>query len=242
MIDTVFFDAGLTLIYPSPNYAEACQLVAKSEGVEMPLLPLRNAQKDASQFYLSRTNADSSVWSSDETIQEMFDHLFSLIFKEALEECGLEIADEVVTQWGAHVHNNYHRGDHWGIYNDVIPALQYLLNNYYKLYVFSDWNSELSSLLTELDLVRYFQGILTSAGLGVAKAQTGAYERLLYSTGVKPKSSLFIGDNYELDYKPAEAVGFIPILINRDHRECPENTISAEGLDEIVNWLDTGLL
>lgn len=104
-------------------------------------------------------------------------------------------------------------------YKDVVPVLRALRKiPAVRLGILANWTETLPDILTQLELIDYFDIICTSEQLGVAKPNPKIFSKALNRAGVKslrPTSCYYIGDDYELDIAPARAAGWQTILIDR---------------------------
>ncbi|MBT6811651.1 MAG: HAD-IA family hydrolase [Anaerolineae bacterium] len=208
--------------------------MAISKGLFFRKDDIHHGVRKAMKLYKIRTTENSSLWADDQTISNFFIEIFGEIFSHCLISNGHEISDGFAEHLGSLVLENYHSKNYWEIFDGVIPTLNYLNNKGYVLGIYSDWWSELPDLLHQLELKKFFQFIYTSAGLGVAKKQNGAFKELAKVTQISPLKTAFIGDSLELDIMPAHSIGMKTVWINHNNKSVPHDVISITSFDKIT--------
>ncbi len=236
-IEMIFFDFGYTLVYPNPDYLSACRSIAHAHGIAISDELLENGIKYANQIFGRKLENDIEVWISDESIHKYFNDFFSQIFFSAFVEEQLPHSREEARFLGSLVYQGYCTSKYWEIYDDVIPVLEMLSQQGYKLGIYSDWHSGLRKLVTEKNIHRYFDHIFSSSEFGVSKSQIGAFDKLISTLNINPKNAIYIGGNYGLDYKPSLDAGMFSILLNRKGGQVMEGINSIKKLDELFDIL-----
>lgn len=104
------------------------------------------------------------------------------------------------------------------LYDDVVPTLQRLKDDGYKLAIVSNWDTPLDPLAERLGIAHFFDIIVTSHDERVrsAKPDPHIFEYTLKAVGVSAEEAVHVGDTYEADIIGAQGVGIRPILIDRD--------------------------
>jgi putative hydrolase of the HAD superfamily len=110
----------------------------------------------------------------------------------------------------------------------------------HPLVVVSNWDVSLHEVLADTGLADRVDGVVTSAGLGVAKPDGRLFEEGLRLARVPPGRALHVGDSVEHDVRGALAVGIAPVLVDRDGaRSAPEGVAvlpSLAGLPELAAY------
>jgi len=91
-----------------------------------------------------------------------------------------------------------------------------------KLFVVSNWDSSLPSLLARLGIGDAFDDVIVSAVVGASKPDRGIFAEALRRTGVAPGAALHVGDSLVDDYHGARAAGLHALLVDRAGRHGPE--------------------
>ena len=100
----------------------------------------------------------------------------------------------------------------------VVPILQYLQNEGFKLAIVSNWDTPLDPLTERLGIARYFDVIVASHDSLIRSSKPDPYifNYTLAAVGVSAEEAVHIGDTYETDIIGAKNAGIRPILIDRD--------------------------
>lgn len=233
----MFFDVGNTLIFPQPNYFEACIRVASADGIYLDPSQFATISQATSDYYAKENKLNTALWSKDNTIHSFFNRFFAQIFKYVIQANKLNISLDNAERWGIAVYNNYRTSSYWEVYDDVFPILRYLKRKNYVLGIYSDWHTGLKSQLANLGLDIFFDHIWTSAQLGISKAENGAYEKVAELSQIIPQQTIFIGDSYNLDYKASKDSGFNSILLDRNNQNSFQDINAINRLDKISRFL-----
>jgi FMN phosphatase YigB (HAD superfamily) len=81
------------------------------------------------------------------------------------------------------------------------------LRGTYRMAVVSNFYGNLGVVLKELGLERYFQAVVDSALVGVAKPDPAIFRIALEQLAVKPGEACVVGDSYDRDIVPAKKLG-----------------------------------
>jgi putative hydrolase of the HAD superfamily len=103
----------------------------------------------------------------------------------------------------------------WEVYPDVLPALTAWQRSGVELAVLSNFDSRLHTVLTVLDLDRYFSTVTISTEVNAAKPQPEIFTAALSKYQCLPQSAWHIGDSLEEDYLGAGNAGLVAIWLNR---------------------------
>jgi putative hydrolase of the HAD superfamily len=112
---------------------------------------------------------------------------------------------------------------HWHIFPDAYPTLVSLKERGLVVGAVSNWVWNLPELLHALDLVSHFDFIAASARIGFEKPHPRIFQWALDQAGVPAESVIHVGDHVDADVEGARALGIEGILIDRTHRQRPED-------------------
>ncbi len=210
----IFFDAGFTLIYPDPPVPVGCAQVATAEGFTITPEQVAAVLPRAEVRFHHILRDQPDTWASDEALVVFWRGFYGAIF-EALELPPGAVLDRCIDQ----LYHVYNEPGAWALYPDALPAVQALHAEGYTLGIISDWGTRLAHrILLPLGLGRYFDFMVVSASVRLAKPGAALYTEALNRAGVAPHEALHIGDNYVLDVLGARAAGITPVLLDRaDH-------------------------
>ncbi|WP_099210161.1 TIGR02253 family HAD-type hydrolase [Thermococcus henrietii] len=102
------------------------------------------------------------------------------------------------------------------VYPDVVPTLEWLKGNGYRLGVVTS-GPEYQRLKLELTgLDKYFDVIVTREDVKAIKPEPKIFLHALERLGVEPGEALYVGDSLSQDVYGAKHVGMKAVWINRD--------------------------
>jgi putative hydrolase of the HAD superfamily len=99
---------------------------------------------------------------------------------------------------------------------EVEGALAELRRAGMRLVVVSNWDVSLHDVLTAAGLAGLFDGVLSSAEVGVAKPDRRPFRAALELAGSGPERAIHVGDSLAQDVAGARAAGIAPVLLRRD--------------------------
>jgi putative hydrolase of the HAD superfamily len=103
-------------------------------------------------------------------------------------------------------------------FDDAASALGELRGRGLRLVCVSNWDYSLPEVLERVGLLGLLDGVVTSAGVGVAKPDRAIFEAGLEVAGTSADEALHVGDSSEEDVRGASAAGIRALLIDRSGR------------------------
>ena len=100
-------------------------------------------------------------------------------------------------------------------FEDVIPVLDQLKSQGYRLGVLSNLRRDMQELCGKLGLANYLEFFISSADAGAEKPHPPIFLAALEQMSAKPGETVHVGDQYCSDVLGARAVGMHPVLIDR---------------------------
>lgn len=82
-----------------------------------------------------------------------------------------------------------------------------------RLVVLSNWDVSLEDALQQTGVLRYLDGVVTSAAFGAAKPDPSIFAHALAIAGADAARAVHVGDSPELDVVGARRAGIRPILV-----------------------------
>lgn len=232
-IRAVFFDAGETLVYPHPSFAELFAEVVREEG--HPIDPAVVLEKVTAFFSQRFTEAlkgeEHRLWSTSEERSRVF---WMRMYRAFLEEIGIDDADGSLTD------ALYARFTDLGTYRlhpDVTPVLDRLRSTGLLLGVVSNFEDWLERLLETLGVAGYFPVRVISGVEGVEKPDPRIFRIAFDRAGVEPTESVYVGDHPYFDVQAAAEVGMLPVLIDRRGRYPEADGIRITSLEDLPRAL-----
>jgi HAD superfamily hydrolase (TIGR01549 family) len=121
------------------------------------------------------------------------------------------------------------------LFPDSIPILERLKAQGVPMGIISNYGTHLLDLLPKLGIFDYFEFIIVSAIVGVAKPHPRIFQIAIEEAGVPAHQLLYVGDNVGDDIEGANRVGIDAVLINRPGREPSVAPMMINSLLEIEN-------
>lgn len=106
-------------------------------------------------------------------------------------------------------------------YPESVRVMEELRDMSLKLYVVSNWDVLLEEVLEDLGWMRYFEGVISSAVVGVEKPETGIFEEALRVSGASRERTVHVGNDPESDVRGAVRCGLDAVFVNRGGCEEP---------------------
>jgi putative hydrolase of the HAD superfamily len=226
----VFFDVGHTLITPHPSLEEVIKEILEKEGIEVSLDSLRETAPLVDAYYNELYERNGDVWASKEGAIWLWKELYGFWMKKV----GL---GEKAYKLGEKIYHAFGTGDKWRPFADVIQVLDELRRRRVVIGIISNWDERLSQILSDIELSLFFNFILASAEVGMAKPDKRIFHTALKLAGVSPQEAIHVGDHLLADIEGPLKVGISPVLIDRFHRlngvrvSCPKITSLLELLE-----------
>ncbi len=210
----MLFDAGETLVHPVPSFPEVFVRIVTAAG--------HRCEPDdviaASAVVLDRFSEAAARNERWTTSPERSRRFWTEIYERMLDDLGLPERDGL--------RDTLYRGftdlANYGVFDDVVPALDALRETGATLGVVSNYEPWLEDLLesegvADLLPVRAISGIE-----GIEKPDPRIFELALARAGVEATEAAYVGDNPEFDVEPPEALGMFAVLVDRRGRH-PEH-------------------
>ena len=225
MLETVFLDAGGVLVYP--NWTRISRVLA-AHGVHVDPDALARAephakkQIDDRQTIATTTDAGRG-W---------------LYFNLILDHAGVPPSAAVDAAL-AELHAYHQTSNLWEyVPATVAPALATLRERGLKLAVVSNANGKLDVLFGRLALAGCIDCLLDSQVEGVEKPDPRFFEIALERSGAQRKTTIHLGDLYQVDVVGARAAGLRGVLLDEGGLypdvDCPRVRSLAEFVDQVL--------
>ncbi len=203
------FDVGATLLHPCPSVAETFARIAAERGHGLTVRDVEPHMPGMEAFYEAEYLRDGDFWCSHEgSVAIWLDQ-----YRYLSHALGIVQDAEGMAQA---VHEAYRRADHWRLYPDVLSCLNGLKERGIALAVVSNWDAELEGLLRDLELLPYFDLVISSANVGCRKPDPVIFEHALERLNVASGNAVHVGDRPDADGDGASAAGIRPLIIDRD--------------------------
>ena len=124
------------------------------------------------------------------------------------------------------------------VFDDVRESLEALRARSVPLAVISNWQRGLRHFCAELDLARYFDHIIGSADVGVAKPDERIFHHAASRLGVVPGRILHVGDTLVDDYHGGVSAGVGVALLDRASAVADDGVHRIRSLRELPGLID----
>jgi putative hydrolase of the HAD superfamily len=221
----VFLDAGGVLLFP--NWSRIREALAR-HGIDVDADLLSRVEPLARKIIDDRRTIGTTT---DATRGWLF---FDLI----LEQAGIPRSDHTAAALGElHV---YHQANNlWELVPDnVVPTLSALKARGLTLVVVSNANGTLRKHMDRVGLSRWFDCIIDSCDEGVEKPDPRIFEIALARVNADPKTTIHVGDLYQVDVVGARAAGLRGVLLDETDLhpdvDCPRLRSLSQLVDQIA--------
>ena len=239
MLKAAIFDLGGTLIHLDATWERirearmnAIDETIKAHGAALDLDHLKREylrQHEEESEYATRTLEEIEI-------QQSFNNLFDRLGVEARQRPPNE---ELVKRFFAA------EMESWMLFDGVVDMLQKVRAMGLKMGLLSNARNDwaVREIMNQLDLTKFFDGILTSAAIGIRKPRPEPFRRILELLGVQASEAVMIGNSMEADVAGAQPLGIRTIRVKFDDNvdEMPMNLnvsvepdITVSSVSEIV--------
>ncbi|MDQ2871203.1 MAG: HAD-IA family hydrolase [Acidobacteriota bacterium] len=232
MIRAVLFDAGLTLVHPSPPVEHVYARELAVDGARFTLEELDAALTKTWEEIHAEGAADRYAGVRGEGV---FWAAFVNRVRGRLD--GGVISPECFGRLTAH----FRQASSWALYPDVEETLSVLERRGLPLAIVSNWDSSLPPLLEALSLARRFETVAVSAIEQTGKPDPEIFLRVCARLGLEPAQCLHVGDSRREDFDGARAAGLRAVLLDRKGRHTDLGAEDRVGsLTELVALVERG--
>jgi putative hydrolase of the HAD superfamily len=206
----VFFDAGETLVHPSPSFPELFARVVNREGHDVRPDDVQTASNAVTDGF-SEAARSNLLWTTSSERSRTF---WLSVYDLMLGPLGLPTGDGL----GQTLYDAFTDRSNYTLFDDVRATLDELVTEGYALGLVSNFEAWLDDLLLDLGVRETFAVRVISAVEGVEKPDPRIYRLALERAGVDARDSVYVGDNPEFDVDPPAALGMFTVLIDRRER------------------------
>ena len=225
-VRAIFFDAGETLVYPHPSFAELFSEVLRAEGHHIdPAVVQETVSAYSGRFTEAARRGE--LWSISADASRTF---WLGIYRDFIKEVGI---DGDADRLGDVLYGTFSDPNSYRLHPDAMPTLDRLESTGVPLGVISNFEEWLERLLDALGVTRYFPVRVISGIEGVEKPDPRIFEIALERAGVSAAETVYVGDHPYFDVEAAGEVGMLPILIDRRGRYADADCIRITSLEDL---------
>ena len=204
----IFFDAAGTLIHLREPVGEVYSRTAARFGVEVAPAAVTPAFRAAwktlppPEHEVPPDDDDRSWWRA----------LVGRTFEITQDQAPLE--PEVLEPLFDALYWHFAEPEAWMVFDDVRPALE-RFKPHCRLFVLSNFDRRLRTLLSGHGLTDYFEGMIISSEIGVSKPHPRIFQAALALAKAAPGDCLHVGDDEKADIAGAAGQGIPSHLVRR---------------------------
>lgn len=131
------------------------------------------------------------------------------------------------------IFEKFENPDLWDVESTFSSVLSKTKDLGIGLGIISNWDLRLRKLLNDKGLLELFHPVIISAEFGYEKPSPKIFERAEGLTGLKPDNLLYIGDKFDLDYKPPKDRGWHAFLLGPG----AEGAQGIEHLEDVFQFI-----
>ncbi len=222
---------GNTLVRPHPSVSEVVRQVLADEGHIHDLGAIDELMPLVDEYYEDRYRSDDTFWTDENRTSQVWVGMYSLLCRRL----GIEDGAERIA---ARVYEEFGDPGRWMVYPDVLPAFARLRRRGLRLGVISNWDNRLTGLMDGLGLASELETIVSSAEVGLHKPDPRIFELACERLGVDPHEAAHVGDHHYADIVGAQAIGMLPVLIDRHATSITWRPGYVVTLDDLERSLD----
>jgi putative hydrolase of the HAD superfamily len=233
-VRAIFFDAGETLVYPHPSFAELFSEVLRREGRIVDPATVQETVSIYSKRFSDASRAEDippRLWSISKERSRTF---WLEVYANFLSDVGVS---DGVDELAERLYEAFSDLSNYRLHGDAIPTLERLQAGGYALGVISNFEDWLERLLDALDVTRYFPVRVISGIEGVEKPDPKIFRIALERADVEPSASVYVGDHPYFDIEAARRAGMLPVLIDRRGRYPDADGIRITSLEDLPGAL-----
>jgi putative hydrolase of the HAD superfamily len=225
-LECVLFDAGDTLLAPSPSFHGRFVQVAAEHGVQL---------EEAAAAAAIAAAVRAAEWPSDWTDPATQRSFWLEFYRRTLVELGHRDDGAALAEA---LYRTFSDPATYKLFPDVRPALEALADRGVTLGVVSNFEPWLEDVLALEGVDGRFAAVAISGKLGVAKPEPGIFLAALEQAGVPAAATVHVGDQPVNDVEAAKAVGITPVLLDRYDRVPDAGGHRVGSMAELVALLD----
>jgi HAD superfamily hydrolase (TIGR01509 family) len=228
LLQTVFFDAGGVLVFP--NWTRIEETLAR-HGVSADAKVLAHVEPLARKMIDDRRTIGAT---SDAARGWLF---FDLI----LEQAGIARSEQTAAAL-QELHVYHQASNLWEFVPDnVEPTLSALRARGLRLVLVSNANGTVCAKMDRLGLSRWFDAMIDSCDVGVEKPDPRIFEIALARVHADRKTTIHVGDLYQVDVVGARAAGLRGVLLDERNLHPDADCPRVRSLTELVDQIAAGV-
>jgi putative hydrolase of the HAD superfamily len=226
--EAVLFDAGETLLHPSPSFPDLIATFIRERGHDIDAGRVVEAEASLAHS-ITQMFVEGKHWSTSPERSRAF---WTQIYRMLIEKIG--IADEGLP---GHLYDRFRDPRYYALFDDALPALRTLKERGFRVGVISNFEAWLEGLLASLEVMPFLDALVVSGVEGLEKPDPEIFLRALERIGAPPERAVYVGDSVTFDLEPAQALGMHAFLVDRRGRYDADRYPVVRALTEIPELL-----
>lgn len=224
-VSCVFFDAAGTLIRLREPVGESYARIAARHGIRVEAQAVETAFRRAWKATPPLLHPEGQPPADDDASwwRALVAHTFATV-------TGTPLPEETLAPLFAELYAHFAQLGVWELYEDALPALD-LLRDTHRLFVLSNFDRRLLSILEDLGITSRFERILASSMIGASKPHPRIFRHALEIAQAPAHECLHIGDDAKCDLEGAQLAGMHSRLVDRPGTTL--RSIAQELLNEV---------
>jgi putative hydrolase of the HAD superfamily len=209
---TLFWDFDGTIGYREGMWTGT--LISLLEKME-----IRNIKKEDIRPFLNI----GFTWHSPDTPHKDIFHgktwweYYEGYFQEIFEKVGVK--KNLAQELSKRVKDEYLEKSMWFLFDDSIETLEIINKSKYQNVVLSNHVPELTTILENIGVLKYFKQVYSSGNLGFEKPNRKIFEYAINDLKIQNTECVMIGDSYEADIAGALRAGIKAILVRSENKK-----------------------
>jgi len=209
-VHAVVFDAGETLVHPSPSFPGLFAAVLADAGHHRS--PDDVIEASAAVFHrFGEAARANELWTISPERSARF---WKGVYERMLDALSLPAVDGLRDR----LYETFTDLRNYETFPDVEPAVTALTDAGFRLGIVSNFEAWLEDLLDHLGLRDRFPVRVISGIVGVEKPDPAIFAIAVERLELPPAQVAYVGDNPEFDVEAAHRAGLVPVLIDRRQR------------------------
>ncbi len=233
-IRLVTFDLYDTLIELAPPRWERLATALAAEGMAADPVVLREADRDAEDFYTVENGARPiRDRSADERVAFRVEHV-----RRWLAAAGLAADEATARRVRARYVSEFEEAPdhhHYRLFDDVMPALLALRAGGVRTALISNADKDVTVIALHFAFADRMDPIVTSALVGYEKPDPRTFRAAVDPLGVDPAEALHVGDQPKSDVVGARGIGMQAALLDRYGRHADHPGLRVASLTELAD-------
>lgn len=208
-VSCVFFDAAGTLIRLREPVGKSYARIAARHGIESGAPDVETAFRQAWKETPPVLHPEGQPPEDDDASWWR-----ALVARTFATVTGAPLPDERLDPLFTELYTHFAQPGVWELFDDALPGLDRLRDSH-RLFVLSNFDRRLFSILEDLGIAPRFEGILVSSVVGASKPHPRIFHQALTAAGVPASECLHLGDDRKCDLEGAQQAGMHSRLVDR---------------------------